>query len=59
MYYKSENKDPEEMPDSYKLLPPKGNVEGFMEWTFLDEYGNENNYPSFDVFWVVLLNQET
>ena len=47
---KSENKDPEEMPDSYKLLPPKGNVEGFMEWTFLDEYGNENNYPSFDVF---------
>ena len=47
---KSENKDPEKMPESYKLLPPEGNVEGFIGWSFLDEEGNETNYPSFDVF---------
>lgn len=47
---KSENKDPEKMPESYKLLPLEGNVNGFMGWSFLDEEGNETNYPSFDVF---------
>lgn len=47
---KSENKDLKEMPESYKLLPPKENVKGFMEWTFLNEDGNDTNYPSFDVF---------
>lgn len=47
---KSENKDPEKMPESYKLLSPEGNVNGFMGWSFLDEEGNETNYPSFDVF---------
>lgn len=47
---KSENKDPEKMPESYKLLPWEGNVYGFMGWQFLDEEGNETNYPSFDVF---------
>lgn len=47
---KSENKDPEKMPESYKLLSPEGNVYGFMGWQFLDEEGNETNYPSFDVF---------
>lgn len=47
---KSENKDPEEMPESYKLLPLEGNVNGFMGWSFLDEEDNETNYPSFDVF---------
>ncbi|WP_418796627.1 DUF4377 domain-containing protein [Phocaeicola plebeius] len=46
----SRNKDPEKMPESYKLLPWEGNVYGFMGWQFLDEEGNETNYPSFDVF---------
>ena len=49
-FIKSMNKTPEEFPGSYTILPPKGNIVGFMEWTFLDEYGNETNYPSFDVF---------
>lgn len=48
---KSENKDPGKMPESYKLLPLEGNVNGsMMGWSFLDEEGNETNYPSFDVF---------
>lgn len=48
---KSENKDPEKMPESYKLLPWEGNVNGsMMGWSFLDEEGHETNYPSFDVF---------
>lgn len=47
---KSENKDPEKMPESYKLLSPEGNVYGSMGWLFLDEAGNETDYPSFDVF---------
>jgi len=47
---KSENKDPEEMPESYKLLPPEGNVLGYGNWTFLDEQGNETDYLSIDVF---------
>lgn len=47
---KNENKAPEEMPESYKLLPPEGNVFGYGKWTFSDEQGNETNYLSFDVF---------
>ncbi len=48
---KIENKDPGEMPESYKLLPLEGNVNGsMMGWSFLDEEGHETNYPSFDVF---------
>ena len=47
---KSRNKKPEEFPDVYKLLPQKGKIVSFMEWTFLDESGHETNYPSFDVF---------
>ena len=31
---KNENKAPEEMPESYKLLPPEGNVFGYGKWTF-------------------------
>ena len=38
------------MPESYKLLPPEEQVQGFMEWTFSDESGNVTDYPSFDVF---------
>lgn len=47
---KSTNRNPEEMPESYKLLPPEEQVQGFMEWTFSDESGNATDYPSFDVF---------
>lgn len=50
IFIKSVNRTPEEFPDSYTILPPKGDIVGLMEWTFLDEYGNETNYPSFDVF---------
>lgn len=49
-FIKSTNKKSEELPDSYTMLPPKGNVMGCMEWTFLNEYGNETDIPSFDVF---------
>lgn len=47
---KTENKKPEEMPESYKILPPDGTVASGAEWTFLDESGNTTNHPSFDVF---------
>lgn len=47
---KRTNKNPEEKPDSYDILPPEGQVIGFMELDFLDEAGNETVYPSFDVF---------
>lgn len=47
---KKTDKKPEEMPESYKLLPPNGNVNGAMEWTLLDESGNATDYPPFDVF---------
>lgn len=44
------NKKPEEFPESYKILLPEGSIYGYMEWTFLNELGNETVYPSFDVF---------
>lgn len=44
------NKNYEEFPESYKILVPERKIRGYMEWTFLDEVGNENVYPSFDVF---------
>lgn len=47
---KKTDKKPEEMPESYKLLPPNGNVNGAMEWTLLDESGNATDYSPFDVF---------
>ena len=47
---KMTSKKPEEMPESYKLLPPDGNVDGGGEWTLLDESGNATDYPPFDVF---------
>lgn len=51
---KQVNKNPEEFPESYKLLPlsGKGSISGYMEWTFLDESGNETSCPPFDVFLV-------
>ena len=47
---KRTNKAQEEFPEVYQILPPEGQVNGFMEWSFLDEKGNETGYPSFDVF---------
>lgn len=44
------NRNSEEIPEIYNLMPPEGQVQAFMEWSFLDESGNETNYPSFDVF---------
>ena len=47
---KRTDKTQEELPEVYKILPPEGQVNGFMVWSFLDEDGNETSYPSFDVF---------
>ena len=47
---KTGGKDPAEMPDSYKLLPPDARVVGYGEWTFSDEAGNAVGNLSFDVF---------
>ncbi len=47
---KSTSKKPEEMPESYKLLPPDGRMIGGGEWMLLDESGNATDYPPFDVF---------
>ena len=47
---KSTSKKPGDMPESYKILPPDGKVASAGEWTFLDESGNETDYPPFDVF---------
>lgn len=46
---KRTNKTQEEFPEVYQILPPEGQVNGFMEWSFLDEEGNETGYLSFDV----------
>lgn len=48
---KSNNKKPEEFPESYKLLPHERAI-GVMEWTFSDESGNATDYLTFDVFFV-------
>ena len=48
---KNVHKKPEEMPESYKLLPPEGRiVAGDNEWTFLDESEHPVNPLTFDVF---------
>ena len=47
---KRTSKKPEEMPESYKILPPDGRIITGMEWTFLNESGNATDYPPFDVF---------
>lgn len=47
---KTISKKPEEMPESYKLLPPETQIVGYGEWTFLDETGIAIDNLSFDVF---------
>ncbi|WP_373201263.1 DUF4377 domain-containing protein [Phocaeicola vulgatus] len=50
-YIVKNTKKPEEMPESYKLLPPEGRIVGNgIEWTFLDESENPVNPLIFDVF---------
>ena len=46
----SKSKAPEEMPESYKVLPPDARIVGYGEWTFLDEAENSIDNLSFDVF---------
>ena len=47
---KTINKNPEDMPESYQLLPPETQIAGYGEWTFLDEAGNAIDNLSFDIF---------
>ena len=44
------NKEPEEMPESYQILPPDAQIIGYGEWTFLDEAEKPIDNLSFDVF---------
>lgn len=46
----TKSKTPEEMPESYKKLPPEVKTVGYGEWTFLNEAGNPIDNLSFDVF---------
>lgn len=41
-------KEPADIPEAYRILPPQG--EAYMEWTFLDEKGEKEMWPPFDVF---------
>ena len=43
-------KTPEEMPESYKSLPPEAQIVGSGEWIFLDEALDAIDNFSFDVF---------
>ena len=47
---KTRDKSPEEMPESYKLLPPEAQIAGYGEWTFSDEAENPIDNLTFDVF---------
>ena len=46
----TKSKAREEMPESYKILPPDAQIAGYGEWTFLDEAENPIDNLSFDVF---------
>ena len=46
----TKSKAQEEMPESYKILPPDAQIAGYGEWTFLDEAENPIDNLSFDVF---------
>lgn len=46
----TKNKAPEEMPESYKILPPDAQIVGYGEWIFLDEAETPIDNLSFDVF---------
>lgn len=46
----TKSKAPEEMPKSYKTLPPDARIVGYGEWIFLDEAEKPIDNLSFDVF---------
>ena len=46
----TKSKAPEEMPESYTILPPDAQIAGYGEWTFLDEAEIPIDNLSFDVF---------
>lgn len=46
----TKSKAPEEMPESYKILPPDAQIVGYGEWIFLDEAETPIDNLSFDVF---------
>lgn len=44
-------KESADFPEAYRILPPEGGqVYAYMEWTFLDEKGEKEMWPPFDVF---------
>lgn len=47
---KKVNKDYTEFSETYKLLPPKGNVLGYMQWDFIKDTGPEKSTMQYDVF---------
>lgn len=44
------SKDYKEFPEIYKLLPPEGNVLGYMQWSFKEGAGSEESVMQCDVF---------
>lgn len=45
------NKETSDSPEAYRILPPEGGqIYAYMEWTFLDEKGEKEIWPPFDVF---------
>ncbi len=46
----TKSKAPEEMPESYEILPPDAQIVGYGEWIFLDAVENPIDNLSFDVF---------
>lgn len=43
-------KESADFPEAYRILPPEGGqVYSYMEWTFLDEKGEKEIWPPFDV----------
>lgn len=50
IFIRSKNKESEEMPESYQLLPPNGRIVGGGEWLFYNTTEDENAFLSFDVF---------
>lgn len=50
-FIKKENKESDNMPESYMNLKPEGTIQGFMEWTFIigNNPDNEENTIKYDV----------
>ena len=46
---RTERKDYKEFPETYKLLLPKGNILGYMQWNFIKDIDSEENVAQYDV----------